>query len=105
MRNNRHARKRQSRRKDRKRFLTNKWIGGSKYASWNDYKAHQPAWGALVRPWQFYSIAGSRANYYRQQASRSLRRAFRTTILYQEDCYLPQRGQYKKCYDYTWNVW
>lgn len=101
---NRYYRKTKSKDKDRKRFLVHRWIGRSKYESWDDYIAHKPSWGNIVHPWQFYpSKKNGYTKYYLKQPDKKLRNEYnKISLLIAEDIGLPKRSQYKKGNDHAW---
>ena len=99
---NRYANKMIHKRKMKRKFLEGGYIS---YAGWDSYVAHsnERTW---LEYWKYYYISGTR-EFARRCTRRKIRAGFRQDLarLDVEDMFAPQRGQYKKFFDYAWTVW
>ena len=78
------------------------WIGDLRYASWEDYLAHEDD----LKYWKEWYLSGPR-KFASDCTNSKIRAGFRSDLANEdyEDMYAPQHSDYKKYFDYAWSVW
>ena len=74
-------------------------------ASWEDFSAHRYEWDDL-RYWRISYDTGSR-RFASDCSNSKLRAEFKEELAHMEyeEMYAPQKGNYKKHFDYWWTIW
>ena len=101
---NRHANMLRHKRNVKNRYLRTGYFNRS-WGSWKDYEAHKKEYDS-DRYWVTDGRNGRR-RYAAQCSKKKVRSAVKaeTEKADAEEMALPNRGQYKKLFDYAWTIW